>query len=96
MSTPFKLKGWSPFTKKSEFDKAFAAARKRDDDEFTYKGKKYHTGTKKEKETGTGYFDPHNVHARKTEGLQEDSRAIRKARCAKKGGTWNSTTHSCE
>ena len=80
----------------SGFEKAFAAARKRDDDEFSYKGKKYHTGTKKEKETSTGYFDPHNIHARKTEGLKEEQRAKRKANCAKRGGTWNSTTDSCD
>jgi hypothetical protein len=87
----------SPLTQKesSGFEKAFAAARKGDNDEFSYKGKKYHTGTKEEKETGTGYFDPHNIHARKTEGLKEEQRARGKANCAKKGAGWKWDGNDC-
>ena len=63
----------------SAFQKAFKEARANEQDQFKFKGKTYHTGTKEEKETGTGYFSEHNVHARKTEGLKEEQKVRREA-----------------
>ncbi len=59
----------------SAFQKAFKEARANEQDQFKFKGKTYHTGTKEELETGTGYFSEHNIHGRNTVGLREEQYA---------------------